>query len=64
MAIYRKLRWMVVDIAYYPEGRKGLGGSLCPWGWDYPWLSVYVFGLYVCLRANFRLRRHVKRVAI
>lgn len=57
MKIYKKYGCLVIDGEYHKDGRKAVGGSLCPWGWDYPWISVYLFGLYICLRANFRLHK-------
>jgi len=47
-----------IDAEIMQNGRRTIGISLCPWGWDYPWISIYLFGLYVCFRAQFRLHRH------
>ena len=57
MKIYRNFGWFVIDGEYQKNSRKAIGGSLCPLGWSYPWVSVYLLGLYVCFRATFRLHR-------
>ena len=55
------MRYFILAWEYHAKDRKTIGFSLCPWGWDYPWVSCYIFGLYICFRAQFRLHRKHNR---
>jgi hypothetical protein len=53
---------LALRFVWHSDGRKAVGGSFLPFGHHLPWVSVYLFGLYVSLNTQFMIGRKHKKI--